>query len=122
VAADGRFDGIRLGRLVSRQRPVRHGEGGEAVERNDRIAVRARHLLVDLGDEHLRRARRGHGGIGGRADRAVAVLVGRGELQQRRVERDAPAGEEQRDIGEEDRREVGLAGIDRLTHRRPGEE
>ena len=98
------------------------GEGVETIERNRGVAVRARHLLVDLGDHEARRVHRGAGRVDRGAQRAVAVRVGRGELHQRDVERDAPRGEEPGDVGEEDGHEVGAPGGDGLAQRGAGEE
>ena len=82
-------------------------ERGEPIDVDQRVAVRARHALVDLGDDVARRVRGGQGRVDRRAERAVAVAVGRRELDQRDVERRSPATEQPRDVGEEDRDEVG---------------
>ena len=72
---------------VGVQRPVGVHERGEPIDVDQRVAVRARHPLVDLGDDEARRVRRGQRGVDRRAQRAVAVAVGRRQLEQRDVER-----------------------------------
>ena len=52
---------------------------------------------------------RGQRGVDRGAERAVAVAVGRGQLQQRDVERDRAGEEQPRDVREEDRHEVRAA-------------
>ena len=54
---------------------------------DQRVAVRARHAFVDLGDDLPRRLRRGERGVDRRAQGAVAVPVRRRQLQERDVER-----------------------------------
>ena len=93
-----------------------------ADRRAPRVAVRPRHPLVDLGDQDPRGQGRGQRGVDRRAERAVSVAVGRGQLQQRDVERDRARHEQARDVRQEDRHEVGAALRDRVAERRPGEQ
>jgi hypothetical protein len=51
-----------------------------------------------------------------------AVLVRRAHLDERRVDSDAPARDELRDLGQEDRQEVGAAFLDGRPHVRADEE
>ena len=86
--ADPRLDrGLGLG-LVLVQRPVGGDEGVDPVERNDVVAVRARHLLVDFRDDEPGAVRGRLGGVGGGAEGAQPVLVGRRELQERDIQLD----------------------------------
>ena len=116
VRRDRGLDGVGIRRRVIGHRPVRVDEGGDGAERHDRVAVRARHLLVDLRNDQRGGAGRGDGGVGRGADGAEAVFVRRRELQDGGIELHAAAEEHLRDVGEEDRCEVGAAGLDRLAH------
>ena len=53
---------------------------------------------------------------------AEAVLVGGRDVDERHVDRDRPRGDEPRDLGEEDRHEVGAPLVDRLAHVGAGEQ
>ena len=74
--------------------------------------MRPRHLRVDLGDDQ-------RGVLGGAlddvdrdAEAAHAVLVGRGDLDQRHVQRQLAGGEQPRDVRQEDRRVVAQPFLD----------
>jgi hypothetical protein len=104
------------------QRPIGVDEGSQPIERHERVAVRAGHPLVDLGDDQPRRVRRGERRVDRGAERAVAMAIRRRQLQEGDVERDRAAREQARDVGEENRDEVGAPFIDRPPQRRAGEQ
>ena len=94
----------------------------KAIERDQRVAESARHLLVDLRDQISSRVRGRKRGVDRGAERAVAVPVRRRELDERHVERE-PSGREQRgDVREKDRDEVGSSFLNRLSERRSDEQ
>mmetsp|Transcript_11743 Transcript_11743/g.40107 ORF Transcript_11743/g.40107 Transcript_11743/m.40107 type:complete len:274 (-) Transcript_11743:39-860(-) len=107
-----------------RQRPARvDGEGpmrlhgrGDAAAVDDAVTVRARHVLVHLGDDGVRHLARGNGGINTHAHGAEPVGVRRGHLDDRHVEREHLAAEERRDFRQEARDVVGAPGGDGLAH------
>ena len=104
------------------QRPAGVHERGDAIERDDAVAVCPRHAIVDLGQHDPRRLRGGLGGVDRCPQGAVSVRVRRRELQQRDVERNAPTGEQGGDVGEEDRDELGAPLLDGPAKRGPCEE
>ena len=81
-----------------------------------------RHPRVHLGEDHVRRLDGGDGDVHARAERAVTVAVGRGELQQRDVDRAAPRAKELGDLGEKAGDVVDAPAIDLGAHVRPDEE
>ncbi len=101
-------------RLVGVERPVGQREGVHAIEAHGGVAVRARHAAVDLGEDDARVIDRGARRVARRPQRAHAVVVGRRQLEQGRVERDGASAEQPGDVGKKDRHEVGAT----LCHRR----
>ena len=82
----------------------------------ERIAERARHLVVHFGDHVPGAARRGQRAVDASAEAQVAVLVGRRGLDEGHVDRHLARGEQPFDFAEEDRRVVGAALLDGLAH------
>ena len=78
---------------------------------DEAVAERARHRAVELRDDGLRGPDRGVHASTRRAERAEAVGVGRGHVDEDRVERQH-AALEQRAVGQEDRDVVGTALVD----------
>ena len=103
MAADLPADLVeRLGRQLE-QRVVHRDEVRDAVHVEEGVAERARHLRVHLGEDEGRR-------VDGRADDVhrdaeahEAVAVRRADLDERHVDADAAARDQQRDLGQEDR-------------------
>jgi hypothetical protein len=89
---------------------VRGHEGVDLGERQDVVAVGARHLVIDFRDHHAGGGGGGPGGVAGGPERAHAVAVGRRNLQQGHVKRDTAAEKQGGDIRKEDRDEIG-AGL-----------
>ena len=120
--ADARLDRILRAGAVLGKRAIRVDERVDAVERNGGVAVRARHLLVDFGDDEARAVDGGARRIDRRAERAEAVGVGRGQLHERDVERHASRREQRRNVREEDRHEIGAPLLDGRAHAGAGEQ
>ncbi len=94
----------------------------DARERHRGVAVRPRHLRVDLREHDRSRVHRRARRVDGRAERAEPVAVGRRELHEGGVERHRPVGEQARDVAQEDRHEVRATLVDGVAHARPGEQ
>ena len=88
--ADGALDRTHRGRRMLRQRHVHWHQGGEPAHVHATIAEGARHARVHLRNQRPRRLRRGKGGIDRGAERHETMLVGRRDVQERRVERQEP--------------------------------
>ena len=113
----------RLGRLVRRGAGGRCGSKAVSASTCTSVLPCVRGICSLISAiENPGAAGGGNGDVDRRAQRAVAVLVGRRELQQRRVERDPPAGEQGRDVGEEHRREVAAPLVDGIAKIRADEE
>ena len=82
---------------------------------DERVAVGARHLGVDLGDDRLRDLRRGLGVVDRDAERAEPVLVRRRDLDEHHVGRQVALAEQLGDLVEEDRDVVAAAVLDGLA-------
>ena len=94
---------------------VSDGERLDPFERDEGVPVRARHLEIDLRQQHLGGVRRRARGLDRGAQGAEPVRIGRGELQQRRIQRHPATGEQAGDVGEEDRHEIGPTLRHRVT-------
>ena len=84
--------------------------------------MRPRHLLVDLGEHKRSRIGRRPSRIDAGPERALGMAIGRGELEKRRIEAHLTAREQRRDVGKEDRHEVGRPLVDRAAETPPGEQ
>ena len=122
VVADPRLDVADGPRLGPGEFPRGLAPGRKSVARHGGSAVGAGHAVVDLREHERGRVDGGSRGIAGGAQRAEAMAVGWRELDDRGIEPHASAREEARDIGKEDRHEVGPAGGDRLPQAGAGEE
>ena len=80
---------------------------------DERVAERARHRRVELGDDRSCGARRGQRRVDARAERAVAVRVRRRDVDEHRVERKDPGAEQLGHVRQEDRDVVGSPVVDR---------
>ncbi len=98
---------------------------------DEAVATRAWHRRVDLGDDRRRRQHRGPGDVHRDAEAAHAVVVRRGHLHQRHVERLVPVGEHGGDVGQRHRDvvdqprrhqvpDVAADVVDAMAVRRPG--
>src|SRR6185369_3192838 len=94
----------------------------DLVEAHEAIAEGARHARVDLRDHQTGRTDRGHGRIDRGPERTVAVRVRWRDVDQRDVERQAAAGEQLWNVGQEDRYEVRPPLIDCLANIGPNEQ
>ena len=94
----------------------------KTAQRHDVQAVRARHLGVDLRDDHTGAVGGGLRRVTRRPQRTEPVHVRRRDLDQGRVEWHRPAGEESGDIGKKNRDEVRAALRDWPAERRADEE
>jgi len=94
----------------------------DLVHVDEAVAVRPRHARVHLGDDDLRGLHRRDRGVDADAERAVAVLVRRGDVHERDVERQDGLAEQPRDLGEEDRHVVAAPLLDRLAGGRSHED
>ena len=120
--ADAALDcGFSFGGMLV-QRTARPDERVHAIDRHRGGAVRARHAVVDLGDDDARVVDGRTRGVHRRAERAQAVAIGWRQGQEDRVERDAAAREQTGDLRQEDRDEVGAALGNRLAYRGADEE
>ncbi len=77
MLADLALDRPRCAHGPRMQRSVRMDERAHPSERHHRVAQGARHLLVDLGDDHRGRVGRRLGSVDGGAEGAVAVGIRR---------------------------------------------
>ncbi len=98
------------------QRPRCLNECRDLADVNGGVAMRARHPLVDFGDDGLGAARRRQRAVDRGAQAHESVRVGRRHLHQHDIERHRAAFKQAFDFAEEDWRVVGAAGGDRLAH------
>src|SRR5215471_2813252 len=80
------------------------------------VAIRARHLIVDLRDHVARQAGGGQSRVDANAEATETVRVGRGKLDKSDIERHGAAFEEVFDLAEIDRRVVGAAFVDGIAY------
>ena len=121
VAGDGMLRLAERGRVMFGERRVGFDGKVDIADMDQTVAVGAGHLRVDLGDDGLGRLHGGACRIHGDAQRAIAVAVGRRNLDQRRVQRqDAPA-EQPRHFAQKHGDIVGIALVDRGPHIWPDE-
>ena len=107
------FGGFAL--VEGGQRAGVFDDGGRFGDVQKRVAARARHLRVDLHDEAASRLRRGEGDVDAGAEAHPPVTVGRGALDEGRIERQCAVGEEGLDFVEKYGDRVGSPGLHRGT-------
>ena len=100
--ANARLNGRLRPEMVFEERSIRRNKRVDAFERQDVVPVRARHLLIDFGDDQTRSFRGGFGGITGCSQRTQSVAVGRRNLQYGDVQLNRSGEEKPGDIGEKD--------------------
>ena len=115
ITADADFHVVGFGDNELRQRIVHLHHLVEAADVYAAVARGARHVGVDLCDEHFSRLCGGQRGIHRDPQAAVAALVGRGYLQQGYVQvNDAPA-EQTGCLAEKNRDKIGPAALYRTA-------
>ena len=95
---------------------------GDAVDMYERVAERARHPGVHLGEHQVGALDGGPHHIHRDAEAHVAVRIGRAHLDERDIDPDPTAADELGDLGQEHRDEVRPALLHRLAHVGPDEE
>ena len=113
--ADGLFDGADLRRLQLDDVLLALDDEVDLADVDERVAVGARHLRVDLRDDRLGDLRGRLGVVDRDAERAEAVLVGRRDLDQHDVGRQVALAEQLGDLVEEDGDVVAAAVLDGLA-------
>ena len=88
----------------------------DAVDVDEAVAVSARHVVIHLGDDVARDLNGGDGRLDRDAERAVAVAIGRGDVDEGDVHRHHAAAEHGGDFAEENRHVVGAAFVDGPAH------
>jgi hypothetical protein len=105
---------IRGGRHVDFRQVVIHlNDVVQLRHMDERVAQCPRHLRIDFRDHVLGGLRRRLGHADLDAERAEAVLVRRADVNQRHVDRQIAVLEQQRDLGQEARREIAASLVDR---------
>ena len=116
VFADRRLDFVGLREMSFLERRVVLHEQVDVVDVNERVAERAGNMFVDHGDHRLRAFDGGQRRVDRRAERYIAVRVGRRNLNHRDVARKHAAAVELLRLAQEDGNVVGVARLRHLTH------
>ena len=115
VLADGRLDLVGLGEVRLHERRVVLHEKVDLRHGDHRLAERTGHVLVHHGDHVVGALHGGQRRVHRRAERHVAVLVGRADLDHRHVARHGAAAVQPLGFAQEDRNVVGVAALRHLA-------
>jgi len=117
VAPDPAVALVEFRRLHLRQVRFLFDEPVDVAHRNEAVAMRARHLRVDLCDHRARRFHRRLDHIHAHAQRALAVLVRRAHLDQGHIDRQWAFRKQGGHFRQGTRRVIRRPALDRLTQR-----